>query len=209
MKYICLLLLLVPVVCFSQDNYLQGYIIKSNGETIKGYINYTFKEFTPLYIIVKEDASASAVKTYSPEQLNAFQIDGKGKYITYHGRISMDKNRFPYISPLLDTPTIQNFIFLRTVYSGKKVSLFAQSDELKTRYFVAEGNATPQELKFYYYFDSNKNINRQVPIYKGQLIILAQKYNIADNRIMKRLEDLAFEENGLKRITAFIDQNDK
>jgi hypothetical protein len=203
--YLLLLISILPAVCFSQSNYVPGSITTNDGETVTGYINYSKSTETPLFVQFKTDASGQ-LKIYSPLQLKAFQVSGKANYISFRGNISMDKNHFPDIAPALDTTTLQTIVFLKIVYPGTNITLFSQTDKIKTRYFFAEKNGIPQELKYYYYFDTRENTDRQIFAYKGQLIILAQKYNNADGRMMRKLDGLPFEADYLKDVARLLDR---
>ncbi|WP_214073259.1 hypothetical protein [Mucilaginibacter sp. dw_454] len=202
MKYLYLLIfVLMPFVGFCQE-YLPGSITKSDGTKLEGYISIE-KNLTPTYIKFKA-SRAEGDLSYSAQQLLAFQINGKADYVSYHGIISMDKNRFPYIEPLLDTITAMATLFLKEVYHGKNISLFSQTDDLKTRYFITERNSDLRELKFYY-FNAGYDDDRKVPTYKAQLGLLAQKNHNDDKSLIAKIRKTPFEEDGLKKIVKLLD----
>jgi hypothetical protein len=109
---------------------------------------------------------------FTPSVIKSFQINGLDTYIGCVGLISQDRNHFPDLADKLDTSKIQAAIFLKALTSGSRVSLYSHSDEKKTRFFVAETNENPVELKYYQYYNDNHDAVER-PFFRGQFTIPA------------------------------------
>jgi len=71
-----LILLLCNVqFAFGQENYTPGYIVKSNKDTLKGFIDYRNWGVNPKKISFKENQSAES-SSYTPIDIAGFGISG-------------------------------------------------------------------------------------------------------------------------------------
>src|ERR1700749_4494076 len=96
------LFVVFPAVIFAQSNYHPGYVIKNNGDTLKGLVNYREWAYSPLSIEFKTAASSSVIE-FNPRSIKAFQITGLETYISYSGKISMNRTDPDYLPDGLDT----------------------------------------------------------------------------------------------------------
>jgi hypothetical protein len=60
-------------VSFSQENFLNGYIVKSNQDTLRGLADYRNRDKNPYKISFKKD-STSISEIFSPLDLIMFQV---------------------------------------------------------------------------------------------------------------------------------------
>src|ERR1700744_2679434 len=141
MKYFYILLLLaLPSIVFAQSNYHEGYVIKNDGDTLKGFIDYHEWDQNPISVDFEINKDDKQPKQFSPSLIKEFCVTGMVTYLSYNGMISNDKNRFPDLNFFLDTSKVNGSIFLKEITTGSHLSLYTQVDGTKTRYFVAEGN---------------------------------------------------------------------
>lgn len=193
-------------LALAQSNYKSGYILKLNGDTVKGYINYKEWVRNPEYIEFKTAVQDKEPSRFTPDMLRTFEVNGMDKYIGYIGPVSMDKNTFPDLPSALDTTTVLDSVFLRTEYSGSPLSLLVHQDNIKTRLFIQENDGKPEELPFYqYYTDAIKF--RTVPLYKTKLIALLQKYNPQSAAVYKLIAANEFNETDITRILKLINND--
>lgn len=200
------LLALLPVTIFAQSNYHQGYVLKNNGDTLKGYIDYREWSQSPTAVNFKTTMDDKEQIQFDPGNIKGFQITGMETYITYNGLISNDRNRLPDLPNYLDTSKIQANIFLRKLTSRGNLSLYSQTDGRKTRYFVAEGNSVPVELKYNQYYTENHDAIERA-FFRGQLILYVDKYAAGDKRLMDQAGQVAFEDDQLVQIIDDINGN--
>ena len=195
-----ILLLLFPIITFCQTNFYKGYVIKNNGDTLKGYIDYREWVYSPKKITFKNN---NVVDSFTPDDIKGFEIKGFEKYSIYKGKVSTDLNIFPNLPDQLDTSTVIKSIFLRQLTTGKNLTLYFNNDPDKVRFFVAEQNQMPVELKFYEYYLYGKTYKLAHFVYTGQLRLYINKYNNDDPKLIQQLENVAYKKTDLQNI---IDQ---
>jgi hypothetical protein len=193
------LFIALPSAIFAQTNYHGGYILKNNGDTLKGYIDYREWSQSPISIDFKLNKADKEIRQFNPLNIKGFEIKDMETYLSYNGLISWDRNHFPDLAEKLDTVRKPASIFLKLITSGSHLLLYSQTDERKTRYFVAEGNEMPIELKYnQYYTERHDAIER--PFFRGQLIFYINKYIPGNTSLIKQAEEVAFEDDPLERI---------
>jgi hypothetical protein len=183
MKVLCLILIIFfPSVIFAQSNYHAGYVVKTNGDTLKGLINYKEWERSPRSIEFKAN-EGDKQQVFNPSTIKGFQVTGMETYIAYAGLVSMNKTTFPNLPNGLDTSKKIDTIFLRQLATGNHITLYSNSDNIKTRFFIAATSSQPVELKYYEYYDEyNEAVT--LPIYRGQLLIYINEFNQGNNKLI-------------------------
>jgi len=175
--------------------YLDGYIIKPNGDTLKGlirYPDYNRWQKCPTSIKFKSDRKARALN-FTAGAIREFHVNDHETYITFAGLVSADGNSYPITGFKLDTSKKQDTIFLKQIAKGKHLTLYYHNDRYKTRYFISENNGTPVELEFHLYFENpNKLVQR--PMYHGWLMSLANKYEPENVALIKKIPEIQFAE---------------
>ena len=87
----------------------------------------------------------------------------------------MNNTDVQQLSTVPDTSTKTATVFLKIIQSGKNVTLFSYTDELKTRFYILDNTESqPQELKYLLYLNSENTesiVTRK--IYQGQLSAIA------------------------------------
>ena len=208
-KILPLLLLLVvlfPCALFAQSNFKPGYILKTNGDTVKGYINYREWNLSPKKIEFKSSPNDNNITSYQPSQIKAFGITDIDKYISYIGRVSVDDNTFPDLPAKLDTTTRTDTLFLQLIYQGTPLSLLVQRDAQKFRFFVKENETHPVELKYHQYYADARQVTSISP-YTGLLNRLANKYNPSSG-IHTTIEHSRFSSTSLANVIKQINNDD-
>lgn len=201
------ILLILPAVVFAQSNYKPAYVLKLNGDTVKGYINYREWNTTPKTIEFKTTLTDSHITSYQASQISGFGISNIDKYLSYTGPISTDDNIFPDLPSQLDTTTKNDTLFLQISYQGKPLSFLSHRDKQKFRYFVQEENGLPVELKMHQYYMQASQLSTLTP-YTELLFHLANKYNPTAKNIQANVERTKFSETDLANVIKFIN-NDK
>ncbi|MBC8053519.1 MAG: hypothetical protein H7Y13_10690 [Sphingobacteriaceae bacterium] len=209
MKYCWLIcIIFLPFFSIAQSNYKPGYIIKTTGDTLKGFINQKEWSRSPITVAFKSDEKETSLE-YGPQQIAGFAVNGV-KYISYTGRYSIDKNQPPELHGELDTSSIEGSIFLKEISTGRFVTLYSQSDNTKERFFIKESQTKPVELKFHQYYNDNNSIISK-SLYRTKLGVLVFKYASASNKsqLLKKLESIEFNETKLNSFIQNINQLDK
>src|SRR5258708_31187958 len=125
MKILYLFLLLaLPSVIFAQSNYYKGYVIKNNGDTLKGFINYHEWDQSPKTIDFRINKDDKQTLLFNPKAIKGFEITEMETYISYAGIISMNKMKLDDLPNKLDTSKRQDTIFLRPLATGLYLTLY-------------------------------------------------------------------------------------
>jgi hypothetical protein len=206
--YIFLLLTFLPTAIFAQSNYHEGYVLKNDGDTLKGYIDYREWAQNPKSIDFKINKGDNQLLKFTPQTIKEFQITGMETYISYTGKISMDGTRFLDLSVGLDTTKQQSSIFLKQLATGDHAMLFYHNDKKKDRFFIAEKNESPVELKYYQYYINERDI-KEISVYRGQLILYINKFNAGNKGLMNEVARARYTQTDLEHLVDEINGVDK
>ncbi|AYL94143.1 hypothetical protein [Mucilaginibacter celer] len=205
-----LLFVLLPFFSFAQSHFKPGYVITTGGQTVQGFIDERDWDNNPTSISFKTSASATDTKSYTVDNISYFEVTGSVAFQRYSGAISMDETDINKLSTGKDTSTKQATVFLRLQQKGDKVSLFSYSDDIKTRYFIADNQAgTTVELIYRIYRTGeaagvNGTNTRSENQYVPQLYSLATKYNPSSSKLGVLIEKAEYKPGDLKSISQLI-----
>jgi hypothetical protein len=202
------LLIALPAIVLAQSNYHEGYVLKNNGDTLKGYINYREWAYSPLSVEFKPNKNSDEVLQFNPQTIKGFQVTGFETYISYIGLISTNRNIFPDIPSNLDTIRVQRAIFLKQLVTGNHITLYLNNEVHENRFFIAETNEIPVELKYYEYYVSSKSDEVFDNIFRGQLILLADKFKNGNQKLLNAIAEARYNEPDIEQITTRLnDEN--
>lgn len=208
MKYLITFLLLLSSFCvLSQANYHKGSITNNSGQTTQGYINLREWEENPKYIEFKNNLDDKSPQQFFPSSIKSFVVDSIEQYYSYSGRISLDAVELPNLPDGLDTTSKNDIVFLKLVTTGDKVSMYAYTDSIKTRYFVQEKQDLPFELSYRQYYDETKNKAIVLKRYQGQLSYLILKYAEGNKHLTDELGRLNYIGEDIEKIINGINGN--
>jgi hypothetical protein len=200
------LIILLPVAVAAQSNYHAGFVLKSNGDTLKGYINYREWNETPRIIEFKTSKQDQKVQQLGPLSIKGFEITGMETYVSFVGPISMNRINFADLPTIQDTTTKSDTVFIRQVVTGRYLTLYYHNDKVKTRFFIAEKNGAPAELKFYAYINDEKR-DVSTDVYKGQLLLYINKYMQGSDKLNDRIEQMRYAQPDLQALVDKINNN--
>jgi hypothetical protein len=106
--------------------------------------------------------------------------------------ISTDETNLSHLSTGRDSSFKTDIIFLKLEQKGTNVILYSYTDQIKTRYFIADNKSNaPYELIYRIYHISDQGgATHSENVYVSQLFELAQNYN-ANSEDLKRLIEKA------------------
>lgn len=199
--YLIALLIVLPSILFAQTNYHQGYVVKNNGDTLKGYIDHREWARCPTSIDFKTNKEDGEIVRFDPRTIKEFQINGVGTYITYRGPVSIDRPK----SLMLDTSKKLDTIFLKQIVTGVHLTLFSFQDEIKERFFVGENGQIVELKHSLYYVNENQPVEKNT--YRGQLIIYIHELMPGNSKLNGRAESALYNEGDLKDIISKLNGN--
>ncbi len=204
-------LFLFPVFSFAQSNYKPGYVVKINGDTVKGYIDYHTWNQNPKAINFKTSLdSGSMVTGFSTVNIASFTISGLDRYKRFVTEISRDPVNGFSVSSSANMQMYTDTVFLKVLNSGKYITLYSYSDKIKPRYFIDENNGRPVELGLHAYVDTDDpGETKMMETYKRQLESFAVKYQPQDRSLIKDIEGADYNPESLSNVVFEINGSDK
>lgn len=200
-RFLFLLLFVAPLFSFSQSNYIKGYVITESGDTLKGYINYREHLSNPTSFAFKS-ATDSKPQVFTLKNCSGFVIADIDAYQRDVVRISMGSVATSSLSTGLDSASRQDTVFLRVLQTGKNVTLFSYTDDLKKRFYLKDKNdAVPYELLKQVFFDREQTSTVITnDKYRRQLLVVMRKFNVSSSAVEQRLTSLSYDETDILRI---------
>jgi hypothetical protein len=186
-KIITALLIIISLHAVGQENYLPGFIIKMNGDTATGFIDYRNWSVNPNSIYFKSEISSSRVK-YNALSISAFAVADE----LYVSAIIITEVSPTKISDLEKTAELKfstDTTFLQTLYNGKKSLYYYKNSYGKEQFYFKQGSL--YELLIYKQYlkvkpeDGSKSVaenNRyigQLSIYLNDCPTIQQKLSSA------------------------------
>lgn len=174
-----LIFLLFSQITFSQDIFVDGYIVTLSQDTLRGKIKYGDWEITPTKIEFLDVKNTRTL--YLPDDLMAFQINLKNE-IYVSKTLKLDYFWLSEIAEhqraLLESKT--ETIFLRLLLKGDKASLYQFNDrDNRVRFFTEKDKQTVELINFIYKKrveteSATKLIEFKKEIYKSQIPLICQ-----------------------------------
>lgn len=202
-----LLILNTTLIGHAQANYQKATITKNNGEKLQGWINYKDGKRNPESISFKEQLKSSETRTYTVNDISAFEIQQMERFERFKVRISMDKQR--PIEELTTGPDYsynEHAVFLKVIRKGKHLDLFSYEDRIKIRYYVrGKEDEVPVELVYKKYLDprhSGKQVTNEE--YKAQLALLSKRDKINMAGLLELLQVTAYTEKSLSKVVDMV-----
>src|ERR1700742_4300089 len=132
--YTAILALVLPLFLQAQKFNKPGYVVDLKGDTIRGMVNSNISDRNP--------SSVTLITNNGKMQYTLMDAEGFGIYndITYQRHVITVSQDMPGATTAdgADTTLKQGMFFLKVLASGKKVSLYAYTDNIKTRYYISE-----------------------------------------------------------------------
>src|SRR5437879_3606317 len=114
-SFYTLLIFLLPASIFAQSNYLPGYVLQNNGDTLKGYINYREWDQCPTSIDFKHNPGDKDISKFTPRDSKGFEVSGFETYVSYIGLLSMNRTNFNNLPNKPDTLRKPAAVFLKQI----------------------------------------------------------------------------------------------
>ena len=156
--FFILIFLMFQAYLFAQQDFKPGYIIRNNGDTIYGQINYQGDNYNALNCLFRQDSSKEAIH-YNPRDIMAYRfIDSKfyvSKQVTLDGSQRMvfleflvnGIARLYYLPP--DIYFIEKDSSKLQILENKEHSVYNTQDDYKE--YVASSNQYIGMLKIYFH----------------------------------------------------------
>jgi hypothetical protein len=158
---------------YAQENFIKGFVISSNGDTLRGLINYKNWEKNPRLVQFKI-GNNDTKKSYSPNDIKGFGVNNV-YYESAIVQLEVTRNSTIYLIASEALEIKVDTLFLEAIIRGKK-SLYAyKSDEIREQFYIKNGsNFDLLIYKKYLKEKDNKTIITANTSYLGQLSMYLQ-----------------------------------
>jgi hypothetical protein len=207
-KKLLFALFLLPLFSLAQSNFKPGYVVTIKGDTLKGFIDYREWDKNPTDITFKNNLN-SQTEIFTTTNAMEFGLNGLEYFKQFNVRISQDQVELSNVKQGIDTSYLTGNVFLRTLTSGKNISLFCYTDKIKTRYYIQEGrDGSPVELVYrVYYSIENSTVLQTENRFRTQLEFLEQKYKVSSNELDNQILYSQYLEADLVKIARALNRN--
>ena len=174
---------LISSVSLGQSLYKPGFVVKNNGDTIQGWIEYLQWERNPDNIRFRNSASDEKSSSYHVNDLNYFEVTGFDRYVK---AVVMKDTRPVELSRLTmvtEDTVLRDTVFLRVLVEAP-LSLFELYDS-KPHYYIKNQGKDYVELQYKVYLvDSDTRVLRSY-LFRDQLQLLLTEAGKSDVLIPK------------------------
>lgn len=207
LKLFALIWVLLMNFDLNAQNFLNGYVITSNGDTIRGTINYKNWEKNPKAISFRT-ANSAIEETFSINELKEFDITGYDHYLKASVQkdmrpVSFDASEDDINSVALSN--IQDTVFLRRLVKGSKISLYELVDS-KVHYYVQNGKEEIKELQYRITLRKEQSAYSQLFIFRDQLKAILPEEADA---IARKIEHAQYNAKDLQKVVELLNGQNK
>ncbi len=207
-----LLFLFISSTSFAQG-YKEAYAVTQKGDTLRGYIDHGGLDRNPRIVKFKPTGIAE-VQKLPISQVRSFAFTGLEQYDRHVVSISLDVTDEHRLNSGRDTSFKIDTVFLEVLQFGKKVNLYAYTDDIKSRFYTSDATVeTPAELIFkLYYPTASGSYNRETKSeasYKKQLSALALKNNMLSDDVKKMINKAEYTQTAMQEVVGKINGTPK
>ena len=197
-KILILCILCTPFLSICQSNFVPAIIVKNDGDSLNGKIDFRNWGKSPESIIFignstqREEFDASTIKSF-------FLINEKERYVS--NTVSIDKTPDEYVDAISNRITksdsIVKQVFLLQLVKDTSLTLLQYNDGKRSNFYYQKNGEQPIELIFHYLFVDDGNQVQTIDSYKKQLVDLFS--SCPD--VLKKINGINFIDKDLKNIT--------
>lgn len=189
---------------FAQENLKAGYVVRSEGDTVRGSINFREWLRSPRNVELKS-VQDQTIRTFAIHEIRSFHIKGLHIYERHRVRVSLDS--YSAINFGKDTTSTVEDVFLRVHLKGRNVSLFSYQDGIKLRWYIARANqdVEPFELlNSIYRVGSASGPVASEKQYRSQLMKLVREFSPDSERLIHDVQTSAYAKSAMIAIAERI-----
>lgn len=153
---------------FGQENYVSGYVINKNGDTLQGTIDYRNWEYPPEKINFKNQGNNSPI-TFTPDDIVEFSVQGD-KFFRGIVETEISSSKTNKLKKESSLEIKMDTTFLQVLFDGKKSLYFSRNDFNKDNFYIKQGNVLELLIyKKYLKEEKGRAIIAENKRYLGQL----------------------------------------
>jgi hypothetical protein len=197
---ICLLGLCLQVT--AQKNYQRGHVVLTNGDTLKGWIDYRNWHVNPTSIRFKQDSLADNPHQFTTADISFFQVAGD-KYV----KAFITKDMLPVdIGHLVPDSTVNqqtDTAFLRVLVEGPVLNLYEVYD-FKPHYYIQDSTKSYRELTYKCTWGEVPNQMKIRNLFRGQLLAYLNIQPQHDKKLASRIENISYTSKEIGKVVAAL-----
>jgi predicted XRE-type DNA-binding protein len=183
--------LLLLVFSFSidgigQNRFVNAVIYKTNGDSIKGKIDYELLFNTPDEIILVNENKYKDV--FEAELIKSFYIPSTSEFFESH-KVKIDllsgDSETSILYGIVNPSTISKTVFLLSLVNSKDLKLFEFKDKNKIHLFYIKNNREPTELIHNYKYDEINYLVKENNMFRQQISNLLNDCNEINSELIK------------------------
>jgi len=152
---------------FGQKNFLPGYVLNKDKDTIKGFVDYRNWDKNPYKIIFKE-ASSGPEKSYGVNDIEGFEVYGSDIYKRAVVLLDMSAVDMDRVYQRAEIEDKTDTIFLRFLTQGRNLRVYEFVDH-KYHFFMQKEDGPIEELIYKLRIDEQSGNLRTIRGYVQQI----------------------------------------
>jgi hypothetical protein len=180
----------------AQTNFKPGYILKTNKDTVKGFIDYREWVRNPKEVIFKQDLNRP-IQKITVANASGFGINGADYYDKAIVKVNNSSLQLSRAGSSIDTTYTVDTVFLKTIIKGKALSLYVFNNEVKPHFYIL--NEKTKEItalnKYLYVNDQRTFIS--VNSYINQLMGFAADFQPGNEKLQTMISKADYYERDL------------
>jgi hypothetical protein len=202
-KRIALIFLLgICLQVTAQKNYQRGQVVLTNGDTLKGWIDYRNWHVNPTAIRFKQDSLSDNTRQFTTTDISFFQVAGD-KYL----RAFITKDMLPIDINHLLPDSMENkqtdTAFLRVLVEGAVLNLYEVYD-FKPHYYIQDSTKSYRELTYKCTLDEVSNRMKVSNYFHCELmayLILRPQY---DKKLANQIQNISYTAKEIGKVVAAL-----
>ena len=182
-------------LAFSQENFVPGYVIKNDADTLFGFVDYRNWDKNPNEITFKTQLEGNAI-SFRTTDITEFKA-GEEIYVSAIVDTEISSTQLDKLTKDFQTKIRVDTTFLQTLFDGKKSLYYYKNAEGRVNFYIRQNTAFDLLIyKKYIRKQDGKQVVAENKKYLGQLTL----YLNDCNTINSKLESTSYEKNSLIRL---------
>jgi len=185
----------IPISTFCQKNYLAGYLILSNGDTITGFIDYRNWENNPGIVFFAKTPDDDK-QGYSPVDIKEFGVLDE-KYFSAVVETELSSDKTTDLDYDAELNIVKETGFLQALVKGDKSLYLLRSKLGKEQYYIGQDSSYDLLVYKKYLKDQDgKSVIVENRKYIGQLILYLKDCP----SLQQKLQNTTYQQNSLEKL---------
>lgn len=197
---ICLLGLCLQAT--AQKNYQSGQVVLTNGDTLKGWIDYRNWHVNPTSIRFKQDSLTDNTRQFTITDISFFQVAGD-KYL----KAIITKDMLPVDIGHLEPDTAENLqtdtAFLRVLVEGPVLNLYEVYD-FKPHYYIQDSTKSYRELTYRCTWDEVPTRMKISTYFRDELMAYLIHRPQYDTKLAHRINNISYTDKEIGKVVAAL-----